>query len=74
MDDLVCIREYSIRTDAMLDKALLEANNIAAIITGGDAGGAFPYPFSPSATGIKLLVYKKDIEKAAALLKQENKE
>jgi len=64
MNELVCIKTYSSRLEANVDKSYLQSLGIEATIQADDAGGAYPFPFQNSSTGVLLLVKNDDLEKA----------
>jgi hypothetical protein len=64
--DLVPIAEYLTRIEADLGKAILEANEVVAVIAGDDAGGMNPW-IHP-ATPVRLLVHADDAERAREIL------
>lgn len=68
MNDLVVVKEYNSRLEAEISKSKLEAYGIQAIISSDDAGGMYPFPLSPNSHGVRLLVNKKDYQKAVKLL------
>jgi len=64
----IIIKTYLTRSEAEVDKGLLEVNGIKANIQADDGGGVAPYLLN--GTGfVKLLVDKKDYEKASEILK-----
>ena len=69
MDDFVVLNTYLTRLDAEIHRSKLEAYKIKTKLTGDDEGGMAPFPFSPSSTGIRLFVLKKDYKKAKDLLR-----
>lgn len=56
------------RIEAEIAKSKLNAHNIQSIISADDAGGAYPFPLSPTSQGVELRVLEKDLEKAKGLL------
>ena len=62
------VRTYQTRSEAEVAKSLLDANNIFASVTADDEGGMTQFPFQVSPTGVKLMVDKKDFDKASQLL------
>lgn len=70
MNDFIVIRAFNTRIEAEVAKGLLEANNIKAIISADDAGGAYPFPMMSSSRGVQLSVEEKDVKKAKELLSQ----
>ncbi|MBU1102232.1 DUF2007 domain-containing protein [Patescibacteria group bacterium] len=69
MKELICIKTYPNRADAELARTLLEENGIKAMVSGDDAGGAYPGLLWGTG-GARLLVRKKDKEKALSLLEK----
>jgi len=63
MADLVCIKTYQNRMEAELAKGLLESKGIKAMVSADDAGGAHPALLWATG-GVRLLIKKKDIQKA----------
>ncbi|CAN5332582.1 hypothetical protein BH10PAT1_BH10PAT1_0280 [soil metagenome] len=68
MNKLVVINSYQSRAIAEIDKGLLEANGIEAIISQNDVNGANPLPLSNSIS-VSLKVKAEDLSKAKELLK-----
>lgn len=68
MADLITVKRYNTRIEAEMAKGFLEANDIKAMITADDEGGAFPFPFQPSINSVQLIVSKKDMIQALDLL------
>jgi hypothetical protein len=69
MGDFVAVGSYNSRVEAETAKGFLEANGIKVEVSADDLGGAEVFPFQPSSTGVRLLVLKKDFQKAERLLK-----
>ena len=67
MADLVRIKTYQSRIEAELVKGFLESKNIKAMVSADDAGGAHPALLWATG-GARLLVKKKDIQKAIKVL------
>ena len=67
MANFVYIKTYQNRMEAELAKGLLESNDIKAMISADDAGGAYP-PLLWATGGVRLLVKKTDIQKAIEVL------
>jgi len=64
--DWINIKTYSNRHEAELAKSFLLANGVNAVVSGDDYGGI--HPALSFTTGIRLLVDKKDVEKAERIL------
>ena len=62
------IKIFSSRTEAEIAKSALAANNIDSYIEADDAGGMYPFPLSPTAARVKLIIPEKDAEKARKIL------
>jgi len=67
MADLVRIKTYQSRIEAELVKGFLESKGIKAMVSADDAGGAHPALLWATG-GVRLLVKKKDIQKAIEVL------
>ncbi|MCH7828485.1 DUF2007 domain-containing protein [Patescibacteria group bacterium] len=67
MVDLVRIKTYQNRMEAELAKGLLESKGVKAMVSADDAGGAHPALLWATG-GVRLLVKKKDIQKAIKVL------
>jgi len=67
MKNLVVVKIFTTRLEAQIAAGMLEANGIKAFVTADDEGGAYPYPMSPTTTGVKLFVAEKDYKKAVSL-------
>ena len=67
MADLVCIKTYQSRIEAELVKGFLESNGIKAMVSADDVGGMNPALLWATG-GVRLLVKKKDIQKAIKVL------
>jgi len=65
-DDLVVVAIYGYRHEAELRKSMLEANAVAAMISGDDFGGV--QPMLGAANGVRLLVNRCDESLARKLL------
>lgn len=74
MQDMVTVKIFTSRFEAEIAKGVLSVSNIKSFITADDEGGAYPYPMSPSTTGVKLLVQKDNYELAISLLDHKNQE
>lgn len=68
MKNLLVVKIFTTRMEAQIAKGFLDAQDIDSFVTADDEGGAYPFPMSPSSTGVKLYVTQKDYEKAKALL------
>jgi hypothetical protein len=69
VEDLVVIRTYLYRHMAELERSVLQANSVDAMITADDAGGVAG-PQSPlTQRGVRLLVRQSDATKANEILK-----
>lgn len=68
MDSLVTVKVFPSRIEAEIAKSKLNAHNIQSIISADDAGGAYPFPLSPTNQGVKLRVHAKYLGKAKELL------
>ncbi len=66
--DLVCIRIYDNREEAEFARSFLETNGIDAEVFADDCGGW--RPGLHSSEGLRLMVVKRDAEKALQLLNQ----
>lgn len=73
MANLVNVKTFNTRLEAEVAKSFLKSKNIQAFVLGDDAGGAYPFPFKPSNTGVKLLADKKYSSKAKRFLKESGK-
>lgn len=62
------IKIFSSRTEAEVAKSALSANNIDAYIEADDAGGMYPFPLSPTADRVRLIVAEKNAKKARSVL------
>lgn len=62
------VKTFNSRIDAEIDRAKLDANSIKSFIKADDAGGAYPFPFRPSTSPVKLLVTDEDYEKSKEIL------
>ena len=67
MANLVRIKTYQNRMEAELAKGLLESQDIKAMVSADDAGGAHP-ALLWAIGGVHLLVMKKDVQKATEIL------
>ncbi len=65
--DSVIIRTYGIQQNAEIASGLLEEAGIVSLIASDDAGGAYPNIFL-TGMGFRLMVNKKDAEKAEEVL------
>ena len=65
-DELVVVRTYMYRHEAEVGRSMLEANEVDAVISADDAGGL--RPGLGAATGVRLLVTRRDEHKARQLL------
>jgi hypothetical protein len=65
-DELVVVRTYAYRHEAEVGRSLLEGHKVDAMISGDDAGGV--QPGFGAATGVRLLVKRRDEHKARQLL------
>ena len=68
---LVHIKTYKDRIEAELAKGILESENIRAVVSGDDAGGAYPALLMVTG-GVRLLVNEKDSQKAIDILESFN--
>lgn len=68
---LVAIRTFANEVEANLAKSLLEAAGIVSTLARDDCGGM--RPSLTWAQGIKLVVRSGDVERALAVLSDENK-
>ena len=64
------VKTFNSRMEAEVEKGVLEANGITAVVSADDAGGAYPFPLSPNGSWVQLLVEEKDLEKALKILKE----
>ena len=71
MVNLVCIKTYTDRLQAELARGLLESNNIKAMVSADDAGGANPALLLATG-GVRLLIKEEDIQKAVKVLENSN--
>jgi hypothetical protein len=69
MKDLVVVKVFESRVEAEVAKGFLEVNDIPSFVTADDEGGMYPFPMSPTTSGVKLFVAEKDYKKASSLLK-----
>lgn len=69
MSNWAWVGTYQNRMEAELAKGFLESNDIKAIIYSDDAGGSLP-SISWITGGTRLLVEKKNIQKATKILKK----
>lgn len=61
-EDFVTVETYHARHEAELQRSVLEANGIDAVIESDDVGGVGPaLAFT---RGVRLLVHKEDVQKA----------
>ena len=67
MANLVCIKTYHNRMEAELAKGLLESKDIKAMVSADDVGGMNPALLWATG-GVRLLIRKKDIQKANEIL------
>ena len=67
MGTLITIKTYPDRTEAELVKGVLESKGIKAMVSADDAGGMNPALLWATG-GVRLLVKKKDIQKAIEVL------
>ena len=67
MSNLVCIKTYHNRMEAELAKGLLESKDIKAMVSADDVGGMNPALLWATG-GVRLLIRKKDIQKANEIL------
>jgi len=65
---MVAVKIFTSRFEAEIAKGVLDVSNIKSFITADDEGGAYPYPMSPTTTGVKLLVQKDNYKEARMLL------
>ena len=72
MADLVRIKTYQSRIEAELVKGFLESNGIKAMVSADDVGGMNPALLWATG-GVRLLVKKKDIQKAIKVLESFHK-
>lgn len=68
MDDFAVVKTYATRIEAEIGKTKLTSRKIPSFIHADDAGGMRPFPFSPTLTGIRLMVNKQDYKKASEVL------
>jgi len=71
---MVTVRTFTSRFEAEIAKGVLDVSNIKSFITADDEGGAYPYPMSPTTTGVKLVVYKDNYKVAKMLLDDKNED
>lgn len=64
----ICIKTYGTRLEAEYAKNLLESEGILSYLMVDDAGGAYPFPLSVSAGGVRLIVGEKDKNRAEKIL------
>ena len=72
MANLVCIKTYKNRMEAELAKGLLESKDIKAMVSADDAGGMNPALLWATG-GARLLIKKRDIQKATEILESFSK-
>ena len=72
MGTLITIKTYPDRTGAELAKGLLESKGIKAMVSADDAGGMNPALLWGTG-GARLLIKKKDVQKATEVLGRFNK-
>ena len=65
---LIKLKTFTTRLEAEFARGYLEANSIKTFVAADDEGGMYPYPMSPTVNAVRLLVPKKDFEKALKLL------
>lgn len=65
-DELVVIRTYIYRHEAEVGRSMLEGHRVDALISADDAGGV--QPALGAATGVRLLVKRRDEHRARQLL------
>ena len=70
MNKFLTLKIYRNRIEAGTDKTFLGTHNIQGIISSDDAGGSYPFPFSPSPKGVELRVREEDFENAKRLLRE----
>lgn len=68
MSTLISIKSFTSRMEATVAKSSLEAAGIQAMIEADDAGGAYPFPMSVTARGVRLFIKQKDTAKAKKIL------
>jgi hypothetical protein len=54
MSDLILVKTVITRQEAEIIKGFLLAQEIWSFSTTDDRGGASPYPFSPTPTGVQI--------------------
>jgi hypothetical protein len=57
-DEFIVIRTYRYRHEAEVDRSMLQANKVDAIISADDLGGV--HPSFGATNGVKLLVRRRD--------------
>lgn len=70
--DIMCLSTFSNRIEAEIAKGVLDSNKITAFVESDDAGGMYPFPFSTTTGGVKLLIRKTDEVKAKKLLQNKS--
>jgi hypothetical protein len=65
-DELVVIRTYRYRHEAEVDRSMLQAHKLDAIISADDLGGV--HPSFGATNGVKLLVRRRDEPEAMRFL------
>jgi hypothetical protein len=65
---LIKLKTFTTRLEAEFARGYLEVNGIIAFVAADDEGGMYPYPMSPTVNAVRLIVAKKDFEKAVKLL------
>jgi hypothetical protein len=68
MPDLVCLKTFTTRSEAEIAAGLLASHGIKSAVTSDDEGGASPFPFRVSATGVKLLINPKNLSLSKKIL------
>lgn len=69
-ETLILLEIFKTRLDAEVRKGFLQSRGIKVFITADDEGGMYPFPLSPTTTGVKLFIREKDLEKAKEALKE----
>ena len=72
MGTLITIKTYPDRIEAELVKGVLESKGIKAMVSADDAGGMNPALLWATG-GVRLLVQKRDIQKATEVLESFSK-
>jgi hypothetical protein len=68
-EKLILFETFTTRIEAEVRKGFLESQGIKVFITADDEGGMYPFPLSPTTTGVRLFILEKDLKKAEELYK-----